>query len=177
MLFLVYLPFKNSGQDFGKNLWQESWQEFSPKFLTRIPAKILAKNLGINYCQDLITDSCQDSWFCSIFSVRVALNSGMQTALLLVESSLAFDCVDHSQGRHLRGAVGTSSPSSKEKEKKKKRKKKEKREKNEKKMKERKKGTMNNVKLLHIVKCCFLQFFDSPVALKNKQNLWPPRKS
>ena len=35
-----------------------------------------------------------------------------------------------------------------------------------KKKKERKKGTMNNVKLLHI-KCCFFQFLNSPVALKN----------
>ena len=31
---------------------------------------------------------------------------------------------------------------------------------------------MNNVKLLHI-KCCFFQFFNSPVALKNKNFFWP----
>ena len=29
---------------------------------------------------------------------------------------------------------------------------------------------MNSVKLLHI-KCCFFQFFNSPVALKNKKKL------
>ena len=34
---------------------------------------------------------------------------------------------------------------------------------------------MNNVKLLHI-KCCFFQFFNSPVALKNKKNFWPPQE-
>ena len=34
---------------------------------------------------------------------------------------------------------------------------------------------MNNVKLLHI-KCCFFQFFNSPVALKNKKKIWPPKK-
>ena len=56
--------------------------------------------------------------------------------------------------------------------------KKEKRERKKKKRekkKERKKGTMNNVKLLHI-KCCFFQFFNSPVALKNKKKFWPPQK-
>ena len=34
---------------------------------------------------------------------------------------------------------------------------------------------MNNVKLLHI-KCCFFQFFNSPVALKNKKKFGPPKK-
>ena len=38
--------------------------------------------------------------------------------------------------------------------------------------KERKKGTMKNVKLLHI-KCFFFQFSNSPVALKNNKNLAP----
>ena len=52
------------------------------------------------------------------------------------------------QGRHLRG-LGGRRPKEKRKEKK----------------EEKKKGTMNNVKLLHI-KCCFFQFFNSPVALK-----------
>ena len=61
-----------------------------------------------------------------------------------------------------RGVIwGAGGPSPKEKEKKKKERKKEKREKREKKKK--KKGTMNNVKLQHI-KCCFFQFFNSPVA-------------
>ena len=80
------------------------------------------------------------------------------------------------QGRHLRGAGGPSPP--KEKEKRKKKEKKEKREKKERKKKERKKGTVNNVKLLHI-KCCFFQFFNSPVALKNEKKICPPppRKS
>ena len=35
---------------------------------------------------------------------------------------------------------------------------------------------MNNVKLLHI-KWYFFQFFNSPVALKNKKKLALPRKS
>ena len=63
----------------------------------------------------------------------------------------------------------------KEKEKRKKKEKREKREKREKNKKKRKKGTMSNVKLLHI-KCCFFQFFNSPVAMKNKKNFWPPKK-
>ena len=53
-------------------------------------------------------------------------------------------------------------------------KKKEKR-KEKRKKKKRKKRTRNNVKLLHI-KCCFFQFFNSPVALKNKKNFAPPKK-
>jgi hypothetical protein len=50
-----------------------------------------------------------------------------------------------------------------------KRKKKEKEKKKEKKEEKRKKEAnyMNNVKLLHI-KCCFFQFFNSPVALEKK---------
>ena len=55
--------------------------------------------------------------------------------------------------------------------KKKKERKIEKREKKE----ERKKGTMNNVKLLHI-KCCFFQFFNSPVAFKIEIKFGPPKK-
>ena len=69
------------------------------------------------------------------------------------------------QGRHLRG-LGDVAPQGKRKKKKEKREKKRK----------RKRGTMINVKLLHI-KCCFFQFFNSPVALKNKKKiLCPPRK-
>ena len=34
---------------------------------------------------------------------------------------------------------------------------------------------MNDVKLLHI-KCCFFQFFNCPVALKNKKKCWPPQE-
>ena len=69
----------------------------------------------------------------------------------------------------MRGAGGAVAP----KEKEKKKEKKEKREKKKKK-KERKKGTMNNVKLL--LKCCFFQFFNSPVALKNLKKFGPPTK-
>ena len=58
--------------------------------------------------------------------------------------------------------------------KKKKERKKEKREK-ERKREKRKKGTMNNVKLLHM-KCCFFQFFNSPVALKNTKIFLPPQE-
>ena len=77
------------------------------------------------------------------------------------------------QGRHLRGAGGPSPPKEKKKEKKKKKKKKKR--KKRKKKKERKKGTMYNDKLLHI-KCCFFQFFNSPVALKNLKKFWPPQE-
>ena len=57
-----------------------------------------------------------------------------------------FGCTSF-QGRHLRGP------------RKKKKKEKRKKKKKEKKKIERKKGTMNNVELLHI-KCCFFQFFN-----------------
>jgi len=50
-----------------------------------------------------------------------------------------------------------------------------KRKKEKKKKKERKKGTMNNVKLLHI-KCCFSQFFNSPVAMRNIKKFAPSKK-
>ena len=67
-----------------------------------------------------------------------------------------------SQRRHLGGLGGPSPPQGKrKKEKKKEKKKKEK--KREKKRKRKKRTTMNDVKLLHI-KCCFFQFFNSPVA-------------
>ena len=69
------------------------------------------------------------------------------------------------QRRHLGGAGGAVAPQGKRKKKKRKKKRK-KRKKREKKRKKRKKGTMNSVKLLHI-KCCFFQFFNSLVALKN----------
>ena len=67
------------------------------------------------------------------------------------------------QGRHLRGLVGRRTlPQGKKRKKERK--------------KERK-GTMNNVKLLHI-KCRVFQFFISPVALKNNfKKFAPPRKS
>ena len=76
------------------------------------------------------------------------------------------NCYSFTQRRHLGGAGGRRP-----------RKKKEKRKKKRKKEKKRKKGTMNSVKLLHI-KCCFFQFFNSPVALKNLKKICPPpRKS
>ena len=74
------------------------------------------------------------------------------------------------QRRHL-GRAGGPSPPPRKKKKEKKKEKKKKREK-----KKKKKETMDDVKLLHI-KCCFFQFFNSPVALKNKKNFCPPRKS
>ena len=72
---------------------------------------------------------------------------------------------DGDQGHHLRGAV---TPQGKRK------KKKRKKEKKRRKKKGRKKGTMNNVKLLY-VKCCFFEFVNSPVALKQKK-IWPQEK-
>ena len=35
---------------------------------------------------------------------------------------------------------------------------------------------MNNVKLLLHIKCCFFQFFNSPVALKNIKKIAPQEK-
>ena len=78
-----------------------------------------------------------------------------------------------SQRRHLGGGLGGRRPPPRKKKKRKKEKKKEKRKK-EKEKRKKEKGTMNSVKLLHI-KCCFFQFFNSPVALKKK--FGPPRKS
>ena len=77
-------------------------------------------------------------------------------------------------GASFEGSWREASPPRKRKKEKKERKK-EKKEKKRKKKKKRKKGTMNNVKLLHI-KCCFFQFFNSPVALKNMENFCPPKK-
>ena len=70
---------------------------------------------------------------------------------------------------------GWGGPSPPPPRKKKKERKKEKREKKREKKRKRKKGTMNDVKLLHI-KCCFFQFFNSLVALKNEKICWPPPK-
>ena len=81
------------------------------------------------------------------------------------------DEVHQNQGRHLRWAGGGPSPPPQGKRKKEKKKKEKKEEKKE----GRKKGTMNNVKLLHI-KCCFFQFFNSSVALKNKKIIGPQEK-
>jgi hypothetical protein len=73
------------------------------------------------------------------------------------------------------GAVAPPQINRKKKKKEKKERKKEKRERKEKKREKRKKGTMNSVKLLHI-KCCFFQFFNSPVALKNIKKFAPQEK-
>ena len=67
------------------------------------------------------------------------------------------------------GGLGAVAPpqGKRKKEKKKKKKEKKKKEKEKrKKEKKRQKGTMNSVKILN-AKCCFFQFFNSPVALKN----------
>ena len=69
----------------------------------------------------------------------------------------------------MRGLGGRCPPENKKEKRKEKKKKKKK-----KKKKERKKGTMNNVKLLHI-KCCFFQFFNSPVALKIIKQIAPKK--
>jgi hypothetical protein len=66
------------------------------------------------------------------------------------------------------GAGGPSPP-------RKKKKKKEEKKKRERKEKKRKKKE-GNYELLHI-KCCFFQFFNNPVTLKNKKIFGPPRKS
>ena len=81
------------------------------------------------------------------------------------------------QRRHWGGAEGRR-PLPRKKRKKEKKKKREKKQKEkEKKIAVRKKegNYMNNVKLLHI-KCCFFQFFNSPVTLKNFNNFAPPPK-
>ena len=64
------------------------------------------------------------------------------------------------------GGQGAVAP--KQKEKKKKERKKEKKEKREKKEKKERR---------EITTCCFFQFFNSPVALKNLKKFGPPRKS
>ena len=105
----------------------------------------------------------------------------LQTQFLFYFKELFLKCywlTRHQQGRHLRGAGGPSPPPPpppRKKKKKKKRKRKRKKRKKEKKKKEGKKGTMNNAKLLHI-KCCFFQFFNSLVAMKNKNKFGPPKK-
>ena len=77
------------------------------------------------------------------------------------------------QRRHL-GGLGAVAPQGKRKKDKKKEKKKKRGRKREK-WEKRKKGTMNSVKLLHI-KCCFFQFFNSPVALEMKKICLPQEK-
>ena len=73
------------------------------------------------------------------------------------------------------GGAGGPSPPPPKKKKKRKKKEKKKKKKKEKKKEKRKKRTMNNIKLLHI-KCCFFQFFNSSVALKNQKKCWPLKK-
>ena len=101
---------------------------------------------------------------------------------LVFHNSRPCKCVDanfhnsqNNQRRHLRGLGGAVAPPPPPPRKQKKRKKKKKEKKREKREK-RKKGTMNNVKLLHI-KCCFFQFFNSPVALKNKKKFLAPQEN
>ena len=97
-----------------------------------------------------------------LFILQLRCLSG---SLLIFKKTVEFVVVLFpAQRRHLGGAGGAVAPQGKRKKEKKERKK-EKREKKRKKRK-RKKGTMNDVKLLQI-KCCFFQFFNSPVAFKN----------
>ena len=106
---------------------------------------------------------------------RVTGNSFPVVTSLIVYCSLyiVYNIYVYTEASFGGGGLGAALPKEKEKKKKKKkRKKKEKKKKREK----RKKGTMNNVELLHI-KCLFFQFFNSQVALKNKKKCWPPRKS
>ena len=71
------------------------------------------------------------------------------------------------QRRHLGGWVAVTPLKEKEKKK----------EKGEKRKKRKKEGNyMNNVKLLHI-KCCFFQFFNNLVTLKNLKNFAPPQET
>ena len=58
---------------------------------------------------------------------------------------------------------------------KRKRKKKERKRERKEKKERKNKGIMNNVELLHI-KCCFFQFFNSPVAMKNIKKFGPKKK-
>ena len=81
-------------------------------------------------------------------------------------------CTPRRQRRHLRG-LGVRRPP-KEKEKKKKE-----REKRGKKKKKRKKKRMElwiTSNYYIYIKCCFFQFFNSPVALKNLKKFCPPKK-
>ena len=74
----------------------------------------------------------------------------------------------------MRGAGGRRPP----KEKEKKKKKKEKKEKREKKKKERKKEGNYELRQITTYKVLFFfQFFNSPVALKNKKKFWLPQEN
>ena len=84
-------------------------------------------------------------------------------------------CLSYTEASFGGGWGAVAPPSPKEEEKKKKRKKKEKKEKKGKKERKKEGNYMNNVKLLHI-KCCFFQFFNSPVTLKNLKKFGPPQE-
>ena len=84
------------------------------------------------------------------------------------ESVLAWN---HEQAEASFGGLGGRRPQ----RKKKKRKKKEEKEKKRKNERKKEGNYMNNVKLLHI-KCCFFQFFNSPVTLKNLKKIAPQEK-
>ena len=103
------------------------------------------------------------------FSFKKSLRSVPQDPLLRWKGAEA-------SFRGAGGAVAPPPPPPQGKRKKrKKERKKRKKKKREKKRKRKKRTTMNDVKLLHI-KCCFFQFFNSPVAWKNKKNFGPPKK-
>ena len=81
----------------------------------------------------------------------------------------SFVAMTSGQRCHL-GVLGAVPPSPRNKKKRKKRKKKEK--------KRKKKGTIWITSNCYIgIKCCFFQFFNSPVTLKNLKNFGPPGKS
>ena len=85
------------------------------------------------------------------------------------------DAVFHiHSGASFEGGWGAVAPQAERK--KKKRKSTRRKEKKKKKRKKKQKGTMNNVKLLHI-KCRLFQLFNSPVASIYKKKFWLPCKS
>ena len=116
-----------------------------------------------------IRTSGASEWSCGRYS-RLDGNRGTNSPTTRSVMPVYFDTgvlANTYQGRHLRGLSPPRNKGKREIRKKKRKK--------EEKKKERKKGSMNNVKLLHI-KCCFFQFFNSLVALKNFKNVGPQEK-
>ena len=142
----LWVPYKDQESKLG-DIWLHTGPPSAPGLSSQITS--LAQNYATHTIQNSFTN--------------LQVTSVQQTFL-------NFWSFHHTTKGVIRGGWGAVAP--KEKEKRKKKKEKEKKKKNQ---KERKKGTMNNVKLLHI-KCCFFQFFNSPVALKNKKNFGHPKK-
>ena len=101
-------------------------------------------------------------------TVPTTRERGHASATTLVECERPSKLQDRPEAerRHLRGAGGNGWGAVTPKEKEKRRKK-----------KERNMGTIWITSNYYNIKCCFFQFFNSPVALKNKNKIWPPRKS